>query len=70
VADSPHIAPATTEVVRSGGSAARTVTRIPLSARQTAVVNPITPANVPPIKTVPAVGDQITFANNVVTVAD
>ena len=35
-----------------------------------AVVNPITPANVPPIKTVPAVGDQITFANNVVTVAD
>ncbi|UUZ72170.1 D-(-)-3-hydroxybutyrate oligomer hydrolase [Polaromonas sp. P1(28)-8] len=35
-----------------------------------AVVNPITPANVPPIKTVPAVADQITFANNVVTVAD
>ena len=35
-----------------------------------AVVNPIAPANVPPIKTVPAVGDQITFANNVVTVAD
>ena len=31
-------------LVRSGGSAARTTTRIPLSARQTAVVKPITPA--------------------------
>ncbi|UUZ65703.1 D-(-)-3-hydroxybutyrate oligomer hydrolase [Polaromonas sp. P1-6] len=35
-----------------------------------AVVNPITAANVPPIKTVPAVADQITFSNNIVTVAD
>ena len=35
-----------------------------------AVVNPITAANVPPIKAAPDVADQITFANNVVTVAD
>jgi hydroxybutyrate-dimer hydrolase len=35
-----------------------------------AVVNPITAANVPPIQTVPAAADQITFANNVVTIAD
>ncbi len=35
-----------------------------------AVANPITAANVPPIQTVPAAADQITFANNVVTVAD
>jgi len=35
-----------------------------------AVVNAITPANVPPIQTVPATGDAITFANNVVTVAN
>lgn len=35
-----------------------------------AAVNPITAANVPPIKTVPAVADQITFANNMVTIAD
>jgi hydroxybutyrate-dimer hydrolase len=33
-------------------------------------VNPITPANVPPIVVTPAAADQITFANNVVTVAD
>ena len=33
-------------------------------------VNPITPANVPPIKAVPAAADAITFANNVVTVAN
>jgi len=33
-------------------------------------VNPITPANVPPIQAVAAAGDAITFANNVVTVAD
>jgi len=32
--------------------------------------NPITAANVPPIKAVADVADQITFANNVVTVAD
>ena len=35
-----------------------------------AVVNPVTAANVPPIKMVPALADQITFANNVVTIAD
>ena len=35
-----------------------------------ALVNPITAANVPPIKLVPAAADQITFANNVVTIAD
>jgi hydroxybutyrate-dimer hydrolase len=35
-----------------------------------ATANPITAANVPPIKTVAAAADQITFANNVVTVAD
>ena len=35
-----------------------------------AVVNPITAANVPPIQATAASGDQITFANNVVTVAD
>jgi hydroxybutyrate-dimer hydrolase len=34
------------------------------------VVNPITPANVPPIKVVPDAADRITFADNVVTVAD
>ncbi len=33
-------------------------------------VNPITVANVPPIKTAPAAGDQITFANNTVTIPD
>lgn len=35
-----------------------------------AAVNPITAANVPPILTVAGPGDQITFSNNVVTVAD
>ena len=34
------------------------------------VANPITPANVPPIKAVADTADRITFANNVVTVAD
>ncbi len=34
------------------------------------VANPITAANVPPIVTAPASADQITFANNVVTVAN
>ena len=33
-------------------------------------VNPIAPANVPPIQTAPAAADQITFANNVLTIAD
>ena len=35
-----------------------------------AAANPITPANVPPIQTAPAAADQITFANNVLTIAD
>ncbi|WP_041376840.1 D-(-)-3-hydroxybutyrate oligomer hydrolase [Polaromonas naphthalenivorans] len=35
-----------------------------------AVANPIAASNVPPIKTTPAAADQITFANNVVTIAD
>ena len=35
-----------------------------------AVANPITPANVPPIQAAPAAADQITFSNNVVTVAN
>ena len=35
-----------------------------------AVANPITAANVPPIQAAPAAANQITFANNVVTVAD
>ncbi|HSN79533.1 MAG TPA: 3-hydroxybutyrate oligomer hydrolase family protein, partial [Rhodoferax sp.] len=34
------------------------------------VVNPITASNVPPIKVVADAADRITFANNVVTVAD
>jgi hydroxybutyrate-dimer hydrolase len=34
------------------------------------VANPITAANVPPIKTTPDAADKISFANNVVTVAD
>ena len=35
-----------------------------------AVANPITAANVPPIQSVAAAADQITFSNNVVTIAD
>lgn len=35
-----------------------------------AAANPITAANVPPIQTTPATADQITFANNVLTIAD
>ena len=35
-----------------------------------AAVNPITAANVPPIVATPATADKITFANNVVTVAN
>lgn len=34
------------------------------------VANPITLDNVPPIKTTPAAADQITFANNTVTIPD
>ena len=35
-----------------------------------ATANPITAANVPPIQTTPAAADRITFANNVLTIAD
>lgn len=35
-----------------------------------AAVNPISADNVPPIKVIPAAADQITFANNVLTIAD
>lgn len=35
-----------------------------------AAVNRIAVANVPPIKVIPAAADQITFANNVLTIAD
>lgn len=35
-----------------------------------AVANPLTIANVPPIKVAPAVADQITFGNNIVTIPD
>jgi hydroxybutyrate-dimer hydrolase len=35
-----------------------------------AVVNPISASNVPPIKLTADAADQITFASNVVTVAD
>lgn len=49
-----------------GSQVVRTVPRGQVGS----VANPITLANVPPIQVVPGVGDQITFANNVVTVAD
>ena len=49
--------------------ASQVVRTVPRGLTGTAV-NPITAANVPPIKTVPAAADQITFANNVVTIAD
>jgi hypothetical protein len=42
--DGPHSAPATTEVLRCGGSAVQTRTRRPASARQIPVVKPLTPA--------------------------
>jgi len=35
-----------------------------------AAANPIAAANVPPIKVTPAAADQITFANNIVTIPD
>ena len=35
-----------------------------------ATVNPISAANVPPIKTAPTAADQISFANNVLVIAD
>ena len=57
--------------LKSGAAlpASQVVRTVPRGLTGTAV-NPITAANVPPIKTVPAAADQITFANNVVTIAD
>ena len=49
--------------------ASQVVRGVPRGLTGTAV-NPITAANVPPIKTLAAAGDQITFVNNVVTIAD
>jgi hydroxybutyrate-dimer hydrolase len=49
--------------------ASQVVRTVPRGLTGTAV-NPITAANVPPIQTVAAAADQITYANNVVTVAD
>jgi len=49
--------------------ASQVVRTVPRGLTGTAA-NPITAANVPPIQTVAAVTDQITYANNVVTVAD
>lgn len=49
--------------------ASQVVRTVPRGLTGTAV-NPITAANVPPIQPVAAAADQITFANNVVTVAD
>ena len=40
----PHSAPATTDVVARGGSAAWIATLSPASARQIALVSPLTPA--------------------------
>lgn len=42
--DGPHIAPATAEVVASGGSAVTIQTGVPASAKQIPVVSPLTPA--------------------------
>ena len=49
-----------------GSQVVRTVPR----GQTGTVVNPITLANVPAIQLVPDVGNRISFANNVVTVAD
>ena len=49
--------------------ASQVVRTVPRGLSGTAV-NPITAANVPPIQTKPATADQITFANNVLTIAD
>lgn len=49
--------------------ASQVVRTVPRGKTGTAV-NPITAANVPPIQTSPATADQITFANNTVTIPD
>ena len=49
--------------------ASQVVRTVPRGLNGTAA-NPITAANVPPIQTTPATADQITFANNVLTIAD
>ncbi|OYY92489.1 MAG: D-(-)-3-hydroxybutyrate oligomer hydrolase [Polaromonas sp. 28-63-22] len=57
--------------LKSGAAlpASQVVRTVPRGLTGTAV-NPITPANVPPIQASPAAADQITFSNNVVTVAN
>jgi hydroxybutyrate-dimer hydrolase len=57
--------------LKSGAAlpASQVVRTVPRGLTGTAV-NPITAANVPPIQTVPKAADQITFAHNVVTIAD
>ena len=57
--------------LKSGAAlpASQVVRTIPRGMTGTAV-NPISAANVPPIKVAPAAGDQITFANNTVTIPD
>ena len=57
--------------LKSGAAlpASQVVRTVPRGLSGTAV-NPITAANVPPIQTKPATADQITFANNVLTIAD
>jgi hydroxybutyrate-dimer hydrolase len=57
--------------LKSGAAlpSSQVVRTVPRGLTGTAV-NPITAANVPPIQTAPVAADQITFANNVVTIAD
>src|SRR5579859_3043626 len=52
----PQIAAATEDVVSAGGAAARMTTRAPASARQIAVVSPVTPA--PTTRTSQSFGTQ------------
>jgi hydroxybutyrate-dimer hydrolase len=57
--------------LKSGAAlpASQVVRTVPRGLTGTAA-NPITAANVPPIQTTPAAADQITFAGNVLTIAD
>ncbi|NDP62398.1 D-(-)-3-hydroxybutyrate oligomer hydrolase [Polaromonas sp.] len=57
--------------LKSGAAlpASQVVRTVPRGLNGT-VANPISTANVPPIQTKPAAADQITFANNVLTIAD
>ena len=49
--------------------ACQVVRTVPRGFTET-TVNPISAANVPPIKTAPAAADQISFATNVLVIAD